>query len=371
MAAPADSPTVATMKRDSAWWVPLVVALVALVEVSVRDDLPSRAGALAFTLAIAGALGFRRSHPLAATAFAFSLATIATLVRHHFALPEVAPASSAAILILPYALCRWASRRHVIAGAAFIVLTWLTSLLTGELLKLEDAIGSTVVLILPGTIGAVIRFRDEAQARSVDQARMLEREQLARELHDSVAHHMTAITLQAQAARAVLRSSPDDAANALAAIEAESKRTLVELRAIVGALRDDPTLTPAAGLAQIRDLARTSSRPTVDVAFVGDLEGLSAVMERALFRLAQEAVTNAIKHARNASTVTVRIVAEGPSIQLTARDDGEAGAPGRAGFGLVGMAERVALLGGTFHAGPLPERGWSVHAVLPRDGIAR
>ena len=140
MAAFADSPTVATMKRDSAWWVSLVFALLALVEVSVRDDLPSRAGALAFTLAIAGAVGFRRSHPLAATAFAFSLATIATLVRHHFALPEVTPASAAAILILPYALCRWASRRHVIAGVAFIVLTWFTSLLSGELLKLDGGV---------------------------------------------------------------------------------------------------------------------------------------------------------------------------------------------------------------------------------------
>lgn len=359
------------MKRDTVWWVPLVVSLVALVEVSIRGDLPSRAAALGFALAIAGALGFRRTQPLAATAFAFSLATVATLVRHHFLLPEVVPVSAAAILFLPYALCRSASRRHVVAGAVFIVITWLASLFSGELVKLEDAIGSAVVLILPGTIGTIVRFRDEAQARSVDQARMLEREQLARELHDSVAHHMTAITLQAQAARAVLSSSPDDAANALAGIEAESKRTLVELRAIVGSLRDNPTLTPAAGLAQIRELAQRSTRPTVEVAFVGDLEGLTAVMERALFRLAQEAVTNTIKHARNASTVTVRVVADRAFVELSACDDGEAGAQGRAGFGLVGMAERVALLGGTFTAGPLPDRGWSVRAVLPRDGIAR
>lgn len=359
------------MKRDSAWWVPLVIALAAVVEVSVREDLPSRVAALGFAFAVAGALGFRRTHPLAATAFAFSLATVSTVVRHRFALPEVVPASAAAILLLPYALCRWASRRHVVAGAAFVVVTWFTSLLCGEIANVEEAVGSAVVMILPGTIGAVVRFRNEAHARAVDQARLLEREQLARELHDSVAHHMTAITLQAQAARVVLRSSPDDAANALAAIEAESKRTLVELRVIVGALRDDPALEPAAGLAQVRELGRSSTRPTVEVALAGNLEGLNAVLERALFRLAQEAVTNAIKHARNASTVTVRIVGEDSTVQLSARDDGDPGPPGGPGFGLRGMAERVALLGGTFEAGPLPGRGWRVDAVFPREGVVR
>ncbi len=358
------------MKR-SAWWLPLIFALAALVEVGAREDLPSRAAALCFGLAVAGTLGFRRSNPLAATAFAFSLATVVTLVRHHFAVPEVAPVSSAAILLLPYALCRWASPRHVVAGAVFVVITWLTSLLCGELANLEEAIGSAVVMILPGTIGALLRFRDEAQTRAVDQARLLEREQLSRELHDSVAHHMTAITLLVQGARAVLPGSPDQAANALAEVEAEAKRTLVELRAIVGALRDDPALAPARGVAEIRELARSSTRPVVEVALVGDLEGLTPVMERALFRLAQEAVTNAIKHARNASTVTLRVVGEDSGVQLSARDDGDASSARGAGFGLIGMAERVALLGGTFEAGPLPERGWRVDAVLPRHGVAR
>ncbi len=359
------------MNRGKTWWLPVVFALTAIVEVCLRTDLPSRAAALGFALAVAGTLGFRRSHPLIATAFAFTLATVATIVRQQLALPEFAPASSAAILILPYALCRWASPRQVIAGAAFVSVTWLTSLLAGEMAQLEDVIGSAVVMILPGTIGAVLRFRDEAQVRAVDQARLLEREQLARELHDSVAHHMTAITLQAQGARAVLRVSPDDAANALAAIEAEARRTLVELRAIVGALRDDPTLTPSRGLAQIRELARSATRPAVEVSFAGNLEGLEPVTERALFRLAQESVTNAIKHAKNASTVNLRIVGEGSRVQLSVRDDGEASSLRGAGFGLIGMAERVALLGGTFEAGPLPERGWRVDAHLPRDGVTR
>ena len=359
------------MKRGSGWWLPVVFGLAALVEVGVREDLPSRVAATCFALAVAGALGFRRSAPVAATGFAFSLATAATFVRHHFALAEFVPVSSAAILILPYALCRWGSPRQVAAGAAFVVVTWFTSLLAGEMVNVEEVVGSAVVMILPFTIGAVVRFRDEAQALAVDQARLLERDRLARELHDSVAHHMTAITLQAQAGRAVLRSSPDDTANALAAIEAESKRTLVELRAIVGALRDDPALTPAAGLAEILEFARSSTGPTVEVALVGNLEGLAPVMERALFRLAQEAVTNAIKHARNASRVTLRIVGEASDVHLSAHDDGEPSSLHGAGFGLVGMAERVALLGGRFEAGPLPEGGWRVDAILPRNRVMR
>ena len=357
------------MKRDSPWWASLAAVLVALLEVSLRQDLPHRAAALAFAFAVAIAIGFRRSRPLLATAFAFTLATVATVIRHHLALPEIAPVSSAVILMLPYELCRWASVRHVIVGAVFIGITWLASLLNGEMATAEEVIGSAVVLVLPGTIGAVVRFRNEAHSRAVDQARLMEREQLARELHDSVAHHMTAITLQAQAARAVLRKSPEAAEQALTAIETESKRTLVELRAIVGALRDDPALAPAAGLAQIHELARASTRPKVEVTMVGDLHGLTEVLERTLFRLSQETITNAIKHARNASVLNLRIEGQAASVRLSARDDGQTGSQRNTGFGLGGMAERVALLGGTFEAGPAPEGGWRVDAVLPRGGL--
>ncbi len=347
------------MKR---WWLSGVVMLVALVEVLLREDLPSRAAALAFTGFIALALGFRRTHPLAATAGAFTLATASTLAQHHFDLPELAPAASAFVLVLPYALTRWGSRRDVVIGAGFVVMTWVTAVTMGKTTRREDVIGSAVVLTLPGTIGVIVRLRDEAAQRALGEARSNERAQLARELHDSVAHHVTAITLQAQAARAVLATRPDDATHALRAIEAEAKATLVELRSIVGALRDDEVaLAPAAGLADVQRLADAQT-----VVEVTGVDALSPVLERALFRLAQEAVTNARKHAKHASSVHVRIEGAATTVTLTASDDGEPTTRRGAGFGLVGMAERVALLGGTFEAGPLPERGWRVHAVIPR-----
>ncbi|MGV3625847.1 MAG: sensor histidine kinase [Archangium sp.] len=342
------------MKR---WWLSLVLMLAATLEVFVRDDLPSRPAALAFTACIAAALVFRRSHPLAATGFAFSVATVTTVVRHHFGWAELAPASSIAVLALVYSLTRWGSRREVLVGAAFVAMTWLTSLLSGEMKNAEEIIGSAVVLILPGTIGGVVRFRDEAQVSALENARSLEREHLARELHDSVAHHVTAITLQAQAARAVIDVSPSDAKNALKAIEDESKRTLLELRSIVGTLRDERA--PTAGLNELLQLKSGFVKVEVNAA------GLSPVMERALFRLAQEAVTNATKHARNATCVNVRVTSTGELVHFEAEDDGELSRRGD-GFGLVGMKERVTLLGGTFEAGPLRERGWRVRAVIPR-----
>lgn len=360
-----------TVRTDR--WLAGGLLAVAGLEVWLRDDLPRRPAALVFIALIAGTLTLRQNRPLLAVGLGFGAALLTTVVDYVFALPEMAPVSAAAILLLPYSLARRGSLREVVWGGALVAATWLSTLLTGQVRTLPDAIGSAVVLLFPGAIGGVVRFRADAQARAVGQARLLEREQLARELHDSVAHHLVAITLQTQAARAVLATRPEDAKTALSAIEDESRRTLAELRALVGALRDDgAAVTHTGRLCDVPGLAARTTRPTVEVELAGDLDGLSPTLERAVFRLAQESITNAVKHARNATRVRLRIAAEGRSIVLQARDDGErSGLPRGSGFGLVGMAERVALVGGTFEAGPLADGGWLVAAVLPRDGGAR
>jgi signal transduction histidine kinase len=355
-------------------WLSLGFSLAVLVEVWLRPEFPSRLFAAAFGIAIAITISFRREHPLGATVFVFGLATATTLTRWALHLPEVSPAWAAALLLMPYSLCRWGTRRDVLIGAGFVVSTWLASLANGEMARPAEVIGSAVVMFFPGAIGAVVRFRDEAQGRALEQARLLERGQLARELHDSVAHHMTAITLQAQAAKAVIATHPDDAKAALSAIEDESKRTLAELRAIVGTLRDDSraAVSPAGRIVDLSSLATTATTPSVDVELAGNLDGLSPALERAVYRLAQESLTNALKHARNATRVRLRVAAEGEGIHLTAQNDGDSvGGQRRAGFGLVGMAERAALLGGTFEAGPRAGGGWQVDAVLPRGGSSR
>ena len=105
----------------------------------------------------------------------------------------------------------------------------------------------------------------------------------------------------------------------------------------------------------------------------GDLDDLPPAVAAAVYRLAQESITNARRHARHATHVTVALTGDGDQVRLTVDDDGSTGAASRApaGYGLVGMRERATLLGGSFHAGPAADRGWRVEAVLPRTGTTR
>jgi signal transduction histidine kinase len=109
----------------------------------------------------------------------------------------------------------------------------------------------------------------------------------------------------------------------------------------------------------------------VGVELTGDLDDLEPVLDTAVFRLVQESVTNARRHARGASRVDVRVVGGSESVTIEVADDGRPATAGPGGFGLTGMSERVALLGGHFDAGPSPRGGWAVTAVLPRPGERR
>ena len=116
-----------------------------------------------------------------------------------------------------------------------------------------------------------------------------------------------------------------------------------------------------------------ADRPRVELKLSGDLEDLGPSVGAAIYRIAQESITNAVRHARHATVIEVRVVGDDPDVvRLTISDDGE-GSTVRTplGYGLVGMNERATLLGGSFEAGPGPDRGWTVQAVLPRTGTAR
>ena len=144
----------------------------------------------------------------------------------------------------------------------------------------------------------------------------------------------------------------------------------------VGALRerDDADLAPQRGVADIERLARSQGdEPLVEVRLSGDLEDLSPSVGAATYRIAQESITNAMRHARHASRIVVLVAGERDTIRLTVLDDGDAVSTirPRDGYGIVGMTERAALLGGTIQVGPSPDRGWVVDAVLPRTGPTR
>ena len=152
--------------------------------------------------------------------------------------------------------------------------------------------------------------------RDIEQAKLRQRNELARELHDTVGHHVSAIAIQAQAGRALAASDPDRALATLETIEEAAARTLEEMRAMVGVLRDgtEPDFAPQPGVAAIEQLARSDGGwPRVDVQLPGDPVDVNASVGAALYRIAQEAVTNAVRHARNATQVVV------PSSTKTAR----------------------------------------------------
>jgi signal transduction histidine kinase len=332
-----------------------------------------RALEIATGLVFLAALWFRRRYPLGATAVGFGLAALVTIAKLLMGV-SVAPLSSGvSLLLLPYSLFRWGSKREMVIGSLFISGAFVSSALSGEMQGLADAVGGAIVLMFPGALGATARFRAVAHHRDIEHARLKEREQLARELHDTVAHHMTAIAIQAQAGRAIATSRPEAASRTLEVIENEARSALGELRAMVGALRDEQAVfMPPSGATDIRRLARNSGEgPTVEVELVGDFTGLRPAVDAALFRIAQESITNAMRHAKRAHRVRVRVSAEAELVRLIVSDDGEAQARSDSGFGLIGMRERATLLGGRLEAGPGSHGGWQVEATLPRNGGER
>ncbi|NUP10684.1 MAG: sensor histidine kinase [Polyangiaceae bacterium] len=349
----------------------LVFVLVptAIAEGLLRDGLAMRPVEIAIAVIVVGTLWFRRTHPLGAVGVAFGLA-IASIGAAFAGVEINGLYTQTCLLLLPYSLLRWGSGREIAVGLAIVAGTYVVSALRGDMKHASDAIGSAMVLLFPAVLGASVRFRDDAHRRDVDHARLREREVLARELHDTVAHHVAAIAIQAQGGRAVLATRPEAAASALAAIEDEAARALAELRILVSALRDDPRRqhAPPAGIEDLGRLAQgAGDGPAVEIELVGALDALAPSVQAAIYRMAQESITNARRHARKATRIHVRLAAEDASVRLTVRDDGErTAARPRSGFGLVGMTERAQLLGGTLRAGPDDRGGWTVEAVLPR-----
>ena len=356
------------------WVLVAVLVPTAVLEGLLREDLAWPAVAIVVALVAISTLLWRRTRPLLAVAVAFGSIGAAAVAELLWADEPVGLYTSICVLLLPYALFRWGAGREAAIGLAFLACVYLLSVLEGEMSAAPDAIGAAVVLLFPALAGAAVRFRANAHARELDHVKLREREQLARELHDTVAHHASAIVIQAQAGRAVAATRPEAALAALSAIEGEATQVLAELRELVGALRDGEPAAPLGPRAGIRDIARLArtDAPSVEVELSGELDGLRPMVQAALYRLAQESITNAVRHARNASRILVRVVADGEVVRLTVSDDGDPprSAARGAGFGIAGMAERAALLGGSLSAGPV-EGGWKVEAALPRDGGAR
>jgi signal transduction histidine kinase len=349
-------------------WVLLGVTVSAsLIEAALRTDRTWLPAALVVSLVVALSLLWRRTHPLAAVAVAFGTLIVFDVARI-VASDATGLMGIAAALVLPYALFRWGSGREAATGLG-IILVWLGVTHVADPMTVPEVVAGYGFFLFSAALGASIRFHASTRMRDIEQAELRQRHDLARDLHDTIGHHMSGIVIQAQAGRAVAGADPDRAVAVLGTIEEAATKALAEMRTIVGVLRvgSEPDLAPQPGLPEIERLARSTDTPAIEVHVSGLPDELPAAVSGALYRIAQEALTNARRHARNVTRVSIEVVGDARRVRLTVRDDGapvEAN-PSPSGFGLIGMRERVSLLGGTLLAGPGPDRGWVVEVTLP------
>ena len=376
------------MSRARLWIPALLVATAGLVEIWVVTlQEPGFAGPRAIdtagVLALGAGLLARRRYPVAGLAL-----VVAGAAAEWPYLRETGQLTFEAFLSMLIAVASLgvhAPLRRAYAGLA-LALAVLTAGhvadVAADILEPAETLGVYIVLAAAFGGGRLIRSRSASARASEARAARLEaereqivaeeRRRMARELHDVVGHAISTILLQVGGARQVMASDPRDAERAMLAAEASGREALAELRRLVGLLREDDgeaELRPAPGLSGLQRLAeqtRTAGLP-VELEIPDEAADLPAGVELAAYRIVQEALTNALKHA-GAAHARVVVRRDPRAVHLEISDDGHgATSNGTAGHGLIGMRERVALYGGELDAGPGGEGGFVVRARLPLE----
>ena len=364
-------------KRVARDWL-LVAALVfaGTMEWIFNEPLIWRHWHMTLVFALIPSMLWRRTKPLLMMLITFIAMNATLLAAAIFAEVPDGPYTAIFVLFSVYSLFRWGSGRDCLIGVgAFVAAGLLNAVIDWN--GVGEFIGGFIVMAVPAEAGALVRAQRRSAEQAIVEVRSAEREQIARELHDSVAHHVSAIAIQAQAGRTVAATNPAAAEHALASIEEAAARTLADMRSMVGSLRGDEAaeLAPQPGLRELESLAGRVGGLDVAVDSPAETDVPSA-LGAAIFRIAQESVTNAVRHATGASRVDVQVERVADAYQLTVRDDGKVNSTNSPrsespGYGLVGMAERARLLGGTLDAGPGPAGGWLVKAELPIASSSR
>ncbi len=324
----------------------------------------------------------RRRQRAWAAAAGLGIAGLAIAAARVFHLPtEPGPAMALALAVLVGSAVRTlppvpagvlAAGGLAVAGGAYLAARPHASGASGVALMNAVAwLGAVVV-------GLALRLLDDRAADTVEKVRRDERLELARELHDVVAHHITGMLIQAQAAHVVARKNPGQVAESLTGIEAAGAEALRAMRRVVGLLRDAEDAPPAsAGPEQLGVLIERFNRqgPPVRLRMPEQRTAWPPEVTSTVYRIVREALTNVARHAPHAPGVTVTVDQHPSGVTVEVVDDappGPARAAHRGGYGLIGMRERVETLGGSLHAGPRPDVGWSVLATLPiHDGQPR
>jgi signal transduction histidine kinase len=339
------------------WWLPILAALTALP------------------------LATRRRYPLV------SLWVVLVASQLYFSHPgyDLTPVFASCV-IAAYSATMY-SRYRALAVVSVVITA--ASLISDQSRDTPARNPTFITIVLIATAGlaanAIHSWKQRAQTleREQEAATRLavdsERARLARELHDIVGHNVSVMVVQAGAARKILDQAPEDAREALLAVEAGGRAAMAELRHVIGLLTidsdgEDPAatadLTPAPGLDQLPALTarvREAGVP-VELTVTGPAAQLPAGVDLAAYRVVQEALTNAMKHAAGARVaVTIERGADQVRVEVTDTGGERTAAPG-GGRGLIGLRERLTVYGGTLTAGPRPTGGYRLTAVLPIGG---
>lgn len=369
-------------------------AVLVVIAIAITADAPSAPGdprrldayAYLFAVGLGGLMFVRRRHPVGA------LVATAALTCGYYILqyPPIGLALPMAAALYVAALAGRAWWAAAVAGTV-VALALYFRITQGEPLRpliLYDTLLTVSVMAASIALGLAQRARDLWRREATERARQTalvaeqetqarldaERARIARDLHDSIAHTLAVIALQANVAvESATHPRDDTAVEAALRIRAATRRAMSELRSAVSVLRTPGPSTTTPSLAGIAALAEDLTHPglAIDVASNGDPDRVPAFVGAAAYRIVQESLTNAIKHGR-CRRARVDVHVSGDAVRIVVDDDGRGGAtpapaPGP-GQGVRGMAERAQILGGRLAAGPREDGGWRVEAHLPIRG---
>jgi len=376
-----------TLDRDG--WLALALVVLSQVEVWIVGSADGPRTVMAPALAAAaGSLAWRRRRPVVpvlALGIGFGAAIAVMAMRDDWPGEPRSVAMLAVWVLVAYSAAAYGSRPVAVAG--LLLVTSMSVVRAGLDPGLEWEPVSTLFVAIPWVAGRAIR-RQRQQADELRRlARELEREReeraraavveertrIARELHDVVAHSVSVIAVQADAAEAALARDPERSRAPVAAIKQTARDALVEMRRLLGLLRQgdhETQLGPQPGLADLGTLFRDARAAglELDVAIEGERTQLPAGVDLSAYRIVQEGLTNVRKHSgTDRARVELRY---GPdALDVAVLDDGPGNRNGGgSGHGLVGIRERVALHGGTMRAGPRPGAGYALRVRLPIGG---
>jgi signal transduction histidine kinase len=358
--------------RDA--WLPVVLAVIAVVEMATLDVSRWGLGA-AIEAAACAVLVVRRLHGLLAP----TASMIAVLVMPMFGIALDEPTMPIAILALSfYALARYVADLRGLVGVAVVGVTTYVDYhwFDDRHHNWSDVIFVLVIGLPPYVLGRLMRRLSEQRdalerAQEIVRAQAIrdERDRIARDLHDVIAHSVSAMVVQTAAAQDAVRTDPDRAERILADVADTGRRALAETGRLLHVIRDTADelgLEPTPGLAQVPDLVDRfrADGLRVDLELGEPLPELPAGLDVSAYRIVQEALTNALRYAADGS-VRLAVRAGPGAVSIRAANAANGTASQGSGLGLLGMGERVAVLGGTLTHGVREHGSFELEAILP------